>query len=1189
MRATNQVLSPPPSPPKKGRRSKAAAAAAAAAAALLLEEEAARAVEAEEAASAKALEEEAAAAAALDAEPPSWLPSLPVDEFDYGSMYASVNRLVGARSVLSTRYSELTRIVDDHASSAETGGSSTADVGALPPPVTQSARTRAKQALWGDSPLALATASDSPSQGRWAAQRGGASQSSSASHAAAAVPAVKSSVDDALNAPLPSSPPRKPTLMERSRAAGSENRAAQRRARAAKSAAAPSKGWSGSTRVAASFGAKKKTKQAKKTRSMTRRTAARSQLEAEIGLTTSQVAAIVAQIKLAEQAAKLTEVAEPQSRPQPQLTAAEGSVGPAGGESWAQSEAETQRRSAERSQQSEAQRRRRKQQLKQKLLRQQQKSRRGGGAPVSLYDADGRRVRSVAALPAPRGRGRAAPRGGGGGGQARRSRKQRRTPAPHVTIGRPTQRRDFIARAAPVSAPPMAPSRRAPPLANSGLATDAIKFSTPPASPEDDGGHLGPHGERNAPGSIRRGTYWGAYPAEGSAIDDDPPVLLGNFRHQRDTTPAKTAKPKQQSVAPVSGGSSARRVRASPSKRGGAKFAADTKAAAAPPPPPRTSPLDEFALPEWATSEERVYVASRSVAPTPGVVHEAAPAAPTFVTADGGDGGSRSLRDEVTEDVLSWISGTLIEQLVVGQQPQPQAQTSSFAAAPAGSATATQLTRGAVDGSQMETIATMAAERAVRAALAQAGALGGGSSAAGSSSPSEGGGSGSAGAEKELVMKSRLEELKLDLARMQLGLREQRLEQQRIALEEDDARMQEELREEADRRMASLAAQAEGASADAKRRSEEGKEVEEHRVVLRTLSDAAQAMLEQSARDERVRAEREAEVSTEIAKEQREKAAALVEFQASLQQVAHSIQHEQKRLLEERAHEEERRRALAVLKSDALHEIELARVSLARERAVIAAQKAALLQREAGLEKAGKGLHDREELLMAMESLADSGGGGGGGSGGSGTPRASSRRGASNGPGAADVTGVPMVTVQVPQSQVWLWRPGMSSEAPVLSGGGGGGSGGAAGRGRAMDGADADEDDSGFRLSDDDEDEEMGGGASDGEERSGRPGLFVDSDASNAGSVAGDYSYSDGELVDCSDFSDGQVRVVYFIYVLSLSLSLFSPRTPASNLTAYRLPPPHTYTREKIVTPATIVERTPPEDGDSPEEEEGEA
>ena len=111
-----------------------------------------------------------------------------------------------------------------------------------------------------------------------------------------------------------------------------------------------------------------------------------------------------------------------------------------------------------------------------------------------------------------------------------------------------------------------------------------------------------------------------------------------------------------------------------------------------------------------------------------------------------------------------------------------------------------------------------------------------------------------------------------------------------------------------------------------------------------------------------------------------------------------------------------------------------------------------------------------------------------------------------------------------------------------------------------MDGADADEDDSGFRLSDDDEDEEMGGGASDGEERSGRPGLFVDSDASNAGSVAGDYSYSDGELVDCSDFSDGQVRVVYFIYVLSLSL--FSPRTPASNLTAYRLPPhPHTPAR----------------------------
>lgn len=62
----------------------------------------------------------------------------------------------------------------------------------------------------------------------------------------------------------------------------------------------------------------------------------------------------------------------------------------------------------------------------------------------------------------------------------------------------------------------------------------------------------------------------------------------------------------------------------------------------------------------------------------------------------------------------------------------------------------------------------------------------------------------------------------------------------------------------------------------------------------------------------------------------------------------------------------------------------------------------------------------------------------------------------------------------------------------------------------------------------------------DGEERRGRPALFVDSDASAGASIAGDYSYSDGELLDCSDFSDGQVSAPFLLSIRVFSFISFS-------------------------------------------------
>ena len=72
----------------------------------------------------------------------------------------------------------------------------------------------------------------------------------------------------------------------------------------------------------------------------------------------------------------------------------------------------------------------------------------------------------------------------------------------------------------------------------------------------------------------------------------------------------------------------------------------------------------------------------------------------------------------------------------------------------------------------------------------------------------------------------------------------------------------------------------------------------------------------------------------------------------------------------------------------------------------------------------------------------------------------------------------------------------------------------------------------------------------DGEERRGRPALFVDSDASAGASIAGDYSYSDGELLDCSDFSDGQVSAPFL-----LSIRVF-PSFPSLALTLPLFPAP---------------------------------
>ena len=118
-----------------------------------------------------------------------------------------------------------------------------------------------------------------------------------------------------------------------------------------------------------------------------------------------------------------------------------------------------------------------------------------------------------------------------------------------------------------------------------------------------------------------------------------------------------------------------------------------------------------------------------------------------------------------------------------------------------------------------------------------------------------------------------------------------------------------------------------------------------------------------------------------------------------------------------------RRQELGELKTAALRDIDAARVALANERAQFAARNAALEERAAALERAQAGMHEREQLLMTMASMPAASGGGGG-SGSAGAPPSTKKRAGASQPGSADVSGVPMVTVQLPQSQVWLWRPG---------------------------------------------------------------------------------------------------------------------------------------------------------------------
>ena len=103
------------------------------------------------------------------------------------------------------------------------------------------------------------------------------------------------------------------------------------------------------------------------------------------------------------------------------------------------------------------------------------------------------------------------------------------------------------------------------------------------------------------------------------------------------------------------------------------------------------------------------------------------------------------------------------------------------------------------------------------------------------------------------------------------------------------------------------------AAREAAREAAQEKEAEAHRVALASVSDAARALVAQSAQEVRDRAEREAEASAELSREQKLQAAALIEFQASLQQVAQSIQHEQQRLLETQADDAARRQELGEL------------------------------------------------------------------------------------------------------------------------------------------------------------------------------------------------------------------------------------------------------------------------------------
>lgn len=102
----------------------------------------------------------------------------------------------------------------------------------------------------------------------------------------------------------------------------------------------------------------------------------------------------------------------------------------------------------------------------------------------------------------------------------------------------------------------------------------------------------------------------------------------------------------------------------------------------------------------------------------------------------------------------------------------------------------------------------------------------------------------------------------------------------------------------------------------------------------------------------------------------------------------------------------------------------------------------------------------------------------------------------------------------------------------------------------------------------------------DGEERRGRPALFVDSDASAGASIAGDYSYSDGELLDCSDFSDGQVSAPFLLSIRVFpsfpSLALTLPLFPAP----LSLSPAHAVLAQ-IITPETITGATPPDQLDA--------
>ena len=539
-----KLFSPPPSPPKGQRRRRPGAPAAVAS---IDELEAAAAAAAAEAAEVAAEKEKIAAAeaaaAAQVAIPPSWLPRKP-SEFDYGSMYASLEKIVGARDALSERYSELSRIVDDP-TNMNTDGAAPGAVGALPPPVTQSARTRAKQALWGDSPLSLVASTAQPRKGRWAER----DLAVAPVVARAAVPAVRSSVSDALDAPAAPHGVENREMQPRPRARAAAPK--QQRRRAAKGK--PSGCWSGSTRVAPTFGDAAKAPAAAQRGG--RRAAAREQLEAKIGLTTSQVAAIVAQIKVAEAAAAATTKASEASDGVPATArkskapkASSSKSGGADDASWAKGEEEMQRRAGERKDQSAAQQRRRQKLLKQKLLRKQQQQKLlGGGAPLSLYDKDGRRVRPAqrGAAVAARSRGvRRAP----SKPASQRNGAARRGAARHVTVGHPSSRREFIARPAPHAAPPQAPSRRAPPQAAFGFGTDAIKFKTPPSSPEEEqpAPRSRPGSARKEVGSIRRGTYWGSYEGDGSM---DPPVLIGGFEHAR-TPEKKRAKATKKTVAP---------------------------------------------------------------------------------------------------------------------------------------------------------------------------------------------------------------------------------------------------------------------------------------------------------------------------------------------------------------------------------------------------------------------------------------------------------------------------------------------------------------------------------------------------------------------------------------------------------------------------------------------------------------